>query len=115
MSDNNKNVLSLCIRNYKKYLTDELNKHCGYDIRSNRLNIEPDLFYIKQVSENFIDLDPSSDNEIIQSYSYKGNNYVNKLLDNEYGIMNTTADASKLHILEEVYTPEYQASYFLEQ
>ena len=119
-TDNNfnckKNILSLCVKNYKKFLYDDINKHCGYDVRSNRNISESDLFYMKQISENFIDLDPNSDNEIMCSYNnnFKGNNYVNKIL-NDYNTLNTTADISKMHILEEVYTLEYQQVHFLEQ
>lgn len=118
-----KNLLSLSLKIFKKFFTVEINKVYGCDIRINRAKSDP-LGNFKK-NKNIVNVD-------METHSEDGGFLEEESLLNEESMpinMHTNANSltcglgsnfpiiqdSKTSILEDVYTFDFQAKYFLEQ
>lgn len=106
------NLLTRTLKMFKKYINSEINKAYGYDVKSksvplfeNKKLIDLDLDLIKTQSE---------DNEIIMCCNKKLNS-LSYELGNNFNNYQSQSKEDKNNMLEEVYTFDFQAKYFIEQ
>ena len=115
------NLLNIPLRIFKKFLTVEINKVYGCDLRINRSRSGPSDS-LKMQGSIILDTHSDDDSEIdsllndINFQFYNSNLFYNNSLT--YGLGSNyplCINDSKNTILEEIYTFDFQANYFLEQ
>jgi hypothetical protein len=126
---NEKNFLNIILKTFKRFLTVEINKVYGCDIRTNRAKSDPPHNWgncnsLKNENEKekylLIVECQSDDGELfINQYdNHAGLNYASLFSNNNLNCglgNNFCITDSKTSILEDVYTFDFQAKYFLEQ
>lgn len=133
------NILSIVLRIFKSYMSTELNKVYGCDLKKNKSkSFPPEKFLnencLAETEKDEINLEIQSDDGIGYDLNVKSwnsgkfgktnlyNNYNNCLLNfglgNNFNHLNEnsyyTNIGSKISIFEEIYTFDYQAKYFIE-
>jgi hypothetical protein len=123
------NLMSLLIKTFKRFFANEVNKVYGCDIRRHKSRSEPPHLFAINIEENGIM--EEGDLLHMESFSVEGNFMAQFYLEKQISglnkkenlkenlipknFLNQNNHDNKLSILEEVYKPEFQDKYFLEQ
>jgi len=111
------NMLNVTLKIFKQNLIMEINKLYGYDIRINRSKpevLDLDAFKLesKFEKENDIDLIAIDGDFKVYNSNLFYNNQMPYELGSQYPIF---INESKNNVMEDIYSFDFQANYFLEQ
>jgi hypothetical protein len=135
-----KNLLNRTLKLYKRFITNELNKVYGFDIRVCKSKSDPPEYFganniFKDKEKDCITLGTQSEDDLYREMEFNNFNAIHKLSNGKNNLNNLNAfnsihnslsyglgsgyqiciPDSKSSILEDVYTFDFQARYFLEQ
>jgi hypothetical protein len=125
------NLLNIVLKTFKSFLSAELNKAYGCDVKKNKSKSFPAENFCKELLKeeeegDEINLDIQSDdgcltlsvggcNPTTNNFNHYNNHLLNFGLGNNFPNCYESSCSNKISILEEIYTFDYQAKYFLEQ